>query len=348
MIMIDSPAKKLLPWFLVTLVWIGLSSLVHAGPIKKTQSELEQARENLRVSEATEERIATELEKLKKSGQTSPDVINDYETYLGRVQAMTDENRRVLRKMEAVYARHSPLRNSTGQEASRNVEEMMDPAIEEEQAVDDLAALDREFNDSLAAFDEMLLEELDAIRIESAEKMRDLTEEAEEAARRLREKGIDIDMPESCGEGEEGGEGEAREGKESTGGEGESGSGSSAGEGEGAGEKRAETGKEGPEEEGESEASGSKEEGVGGGKEAGTSTGASGENGSGKGGGYGQTGEGDSSAGSGRAPSRKEERGHGDDDDIVARQLREAAEKETDPALKEKLWKEYEAYKKGL
>ena len=34
--------------------------------------------------------------------------------------------------------------------------------------------------------------------------------------------------------------------------------------------------------------------------------------------------------------------------DIVARQLREAAEKETDPVLKEKLWKEYEAYKKGL
>ncbi len=36
------------------------------------------------------------------------------------------------------------------------------------------------------------------------------------------------------------------------------------------------------------------------------------------------------------------------DDDIVARQLREAAEKETDPALKEKLWKEYYDYKKGL
>ena len=34
-----------------------------------------------------------------------------------------------------------------------------------------------------------------------------------------------------------------------------------------------------------------------------------------------------------------------EDDDIVARQLREAAEKETDPELKEKLWKEYEEYK---
>ncbi len=35
-------------------------------------------------------------------------------------------------------------------------------------------------------------------------------------------------------------------------------------------------------------------------------------------------------------------------DDIVARQLKEAAEKETDPQLKEKLWQEYYRYKKGL
>lgn len=36
------------------------------------------------------------------------------------------------------------------------------------------------------------------------------------------------------------------------------------------------------------------------------------------------------------------------DDDIVARQLKEAAEKENDPQLKEKLWEEYYRYKKGL
>lgn len=36
-----------------------------------------------------------------------------------------------------------------------------------------------------------------------------------------------------------------------------------------------------------------------------------------------------------------------EDEDIVARQLREAAEKETDPVLREKLWKEYEAYLDG-
>jgi hypothetical protein len=37
----------------------------------------------------------------------------------------------------------------------------------------------------------------------------------------------------------------------------------------------------------------------------------------------------------------------GSDDDIVARQLREAAMKETDPELREKLWEEYRNYKKS-
>jgi len=37
----------------------------------------------------------------------------------------------------------------------------------------------------------------------------------------------------------------------------------------------------------------------------------------------------------------------GSDDDVVARQLREAATNETDPELREKLWQEYRNYKKG-
>jgi len=38
---------------------------------------------------------------------------------------------------------------------------------------------------------------------------------------------------------------------------------------------------------------------------------------------------------------------NGHDDDVVARQLREAAEKEQDPALKKRLWEEYRRYKQG-
>ena len=44
------------------------------------------------------------------------------------------------------------------------------------------------------------------------------------------------------------------------------------------------------------------------------------------------------------APSRADTR----DDDIVARQLYEAATREADPALREKLWEEYRRYKAGL
>ncbi|MGE0483064.1 MAG: PE domain-containing protein [Gammaproteobacteria bacterium] len=38
----------------------------------------------------------------------------------------------------------------------------------------------------------------------------------------------------------------------------------------------------------------------------------------------------------------------GRDDDIVARQLREAASRESDPVLREKLWEEYRRYKAGI
>jgi hypothetical protein len=36
---------------------------------------------------------------------------------------------------------------------------------------------------------------------------------------------------------------------------------------------------------------------------------------------------------------------NGDDDDVVARQLREAAMREPDPKVREKLWDEYRKYK---
>ncbi len=56
---------------------------------------------------------------------------------------------------------------------------------------------------------------------------------------------------------------------------------------------------------------------------------------------------GSSAGGSASGQQAKRPSGSDQDDDIVARQLREAAEKETDPELKKKLWKEYEDYKKS-
>jgi hypothetical protein len=58
----------------------------------------------------------------------------------------------------------------------------------------------------------------------------------------------------------------------------------------------------------------------------------------------------DSSSGSGDDGSDQDQAADipdGSDDGVVARQLREAAEKETDPELKAKLWEEYRRYKQG-
>jgi len=65
----------------------------------------------------------------------------------------------------------------------------------------------------------------------------------------------------------------------------------------------------------------------------------------------GQAGEGVAHSGPGAGGSHQEQPADipdGSDDDIVARQLREAAEKETDPELKAKLWDEYRRYKQGI
>ena len=75
------------------------------GP-ETSQSKLEKARDDLRVSQATEKRIASELEQLKKSGNASAEDIRNYETYHERVQAMVAENRRTVAKMESAYAGH--------------------------------------------------------------------------------------------------------------------------------------------------------------------------------------------------------------------------------------------------
>jgi hypothetical protein len=49
-----------------------------------------------------------------------------------------------------------------------------------------------------------------------------------------------------------------------------------------------------------------------------------------------------------RTPPARGSKELSEDDDVVARQLREAAEQETDPEVKEKLWEEYRKYKEGI
>ena len=255
------------------------------------EEKLEKAREDLRLSLTTRERIADKLEQLKRAGTTSPEILEEYETYLKNVELMVFENRRIVRKMEAAYARRTGSKQSAEAPA---LDASTDTGIPEEKTVDRLTALDRELEDSLAAFDELLLNELELIRAKSADKMRDFALEAADAAdaaKRLKEKG------------------EAR--------------GSSGTSGEPSGTS------------GESEQGGA-DRYDGAGQKKDSSTGTSGygrkEKRPGKKGGTAQT------------DTRKRD-AEAQDDDIVARQLREAAEKETDPEIKEKLWKKYEEYK---
>jgi hypothetical protein len=242
-------------------------------------SKLEEARRNLRISEATEKRIAAELEQLRRSGTASPETIKNYDAYHDSVKEMVVENRKIVEQMEAARARHSG--GATSSEAAGG---MHDPRIPEEETTGEVAALDRQLNASLNQFDAKLLKEMDDIRNGSAEKMRDLAQEAAEAARRLRENGVDVNT--SGSESSEGAEEAAARDRE---------------------QKQTEQGAEG-------------------------STSASTDS---------------SRPGGKGAGGAEQDRASTEDDDIVARQLREAAENETDPELKEKLWKEYDEYKKN-
>ncbi len=256
------------------------------SPSDAADARLAEARENLETSRQTEKRIASELEQLKKSDSGSAEAIKDYEEYLSRVQAMTTENRKILEQMEAAYKRHAPGEVHSNSAVPSNPDKMVDPDIPEEQTVDEVAALDKEFNESLAKFDDRLLKEMDAIQAESAKKLQDLAQEAADAAKRLRDKGVD------------------------------------------AGTSGSETSETDDSQKGASE--GSRQSGTTGDK-ADTETASK---------------DGSRKGGKGASADDRHRTDY-EDDDIVARQLREAAENETDPELKEKLWKEYEDYKKS-
>jgi hypothetical protein len=290
--------NSLLGYFLACLMGLFLIIATHAVSREMAKSKLAQAREDLRISQATEKRIATELAQLKKSGNASPEVIKDYEIYLDRVRAMVAENQKTVNDMEAAYSRHASAKKQSTPASQDETDKLVTEPIPEEQSVDELAALDRELDESLSEFDELLLKELELIRAKSAEKMRDLAEEAAAAAKRLREKGIDVEAPSSSESSEDSEQKEAAEKAGTPAGPAESGAEKQKGNGKGKGEKEEAAGKTSEE------------------------------------------------AGQGSTGERKRYGGEADDD-IVARQLREAAENETDPELKEKLWKEYEAYKKN-
>jgi hypothetical protein len=275
---------------------VGTAVLNAPSPAAGPPPELQKARETLRLSEQTRDRIAEEAAALKASGKASPEAVRAYETYLARVEDLVAENRNVVAQMEAAYTAHQARGQPAPAGAAGGPASIPPPPGSEEGSVDRLKALDRQFNESLAAFDEMLLKELRLIQAASAKRMTGLAEAAAEAGKQAGEKGGQSASPEQ-GSTAEGGKSES-------------------------GESGSEKGSPGSEQAKTSGGQGKPGDAAGSGRETG----------------------GSGSGGTGAPPSTYTP---SPDDDIVARQLREAAEKETDPELKAKLWKEYEEYKKS-
>jgi hypothetical protein len=263
--------KFLYSYILISMVCFICVACAQKGSSIKATPELKIPTDSRQVDEATAKRLASELETLKKSGKASPELVKDYEEYLKQIQAINGEKKRAAREVEAAYARHQSQKKSANTEGPKHMDPMWKSDPKLGQTEDEVVALEKELNSSMAEFDEMLLKELETIREESDNRMRDLAQEADTAAQRLRERGFDLDSRHS---GLSGSRNERDDGF-----------------------------KRDPE------------------QTKGTDTTMSGQKG--------------------------KRRGTETDDDIVARQLREAAENETDPKLKEKLWEEYEAYKKN-
>ncbi len=300
----------------VTILGVfGIGLLIGANAEALSRDErIAQARRDWLVGLATERRIAEDLARYKSSDQASPEVVQLYETYLDRVRRLTAEKRKLLDALQGDRSKGSAPAHTGGAKAKSPSQPVYDPQIPEDQELDEIRSLNAELDRSLAAFDDMLLREIEQSRVESELKMQKLAREAARAARSLRDQG---QM-----EGSEDTEQGLKEGQSSTG------SGNETGkmEGDRQGEQQPAGGAAG-----ERDAEASQ-------KESGQGTDlARSENRQTKGTASGEAG----------SPGENDNI-NTQDDDIVARQLREAAEKETDPELKEKLWKEYRDYKKSI
>lgn len=295
---------------------------------------LRQARMDLMMSEVTLRRIERNLKDLRDDSYADPMAVADYARYLEAVRGMMERQRRVVQEMESLHGDVPIVRGGEWPEAEPSD---FRPVIAT--ATDELTLLERELAGSLAAFDDFLLRaqheatrRMEQIDAASSAEMTDLAQEAAAAVERLRDRGIDVDTsappgsPGGPGAPSEEQDGELKEGPC----EGEECTGcTECTEGE--------TQPGGPGDDGTGEPGGEQtdaEGGMSGGSSSGTGEGVDSPNG--------ETGS--PGAGGSTIPPPAN-RPPASDDDIVARQLREAAERETDPVLKEKLWQEYDRYK---
>jgi hypothetical protein len=278
-----------------------------AGLLEAGKVPPAQWQRELRATAAALEQARREYTRQKAQRVLTRAEERDYENYLSRLRERLAEYCGRMAEAGEVPPEIAPVCNDAA--PSQAAPEVFDPRREYTNR-ERTADLEAELDAVVGEFDEMLLREQELLD------------------RRQLKKDGGMSGGGGSGPGEQGAAGkedtdeQADAGSSAGGGEGEQGdAGSSAGGGEAAGGQ------------GTGEAAAS----TGGGAGDGQAGGRRGQGGEPSGPGGGGTG------GAGTAGDIPD----GSDDDIVARQLREAAEKETDPELKKKLWEEYRRYKNG-
>jgi len=375
-------ARRGLIAILAVLCGFGVERCAGAIP-SALQQKLDAARERLHVSIASRRAIEQELESLKAAGDdVPPETLQTYEAYLRRMTVLVERQQAILEEMEALARPYKAAEEKSGVPAT---EEDSDPSLMPvvPPSVDESAALERAFNDSLSEFDALIMEKIDELAKQMEQAGASASEENSELASAIEAVKQRLAQRQAASGGQQGQQ--SASGTVSGGQQGQTGTGQQAGQqgggmdggGLAAGERQASgQGTDGTGESGESgeageqgqqgeQMAGAGDQGEGEGREGAgegtrpggelasaerTGTGAAGPVAAGTTSGgpqHGEVGQGGSGAPGGGIGPEREAGTYAEDDDIIARQLREAAENETDPVLKEKLWKEYRKYKES-
>jgi hypothetical protein len=329
-------------FLLLAVVLCGACAQSEVTIPEDAREKLAAARRMAQISEASREVIEEKLASLEAAESASPKKIIQYRDYLKRVQEFERTQRKLLKEMESLYEPFAPDEDAVSTSTNRN-HELFAVSIPRDDASD---RLDREFKRSLESFDEELLNKLDELAEEMEELEDDAAGESSELAAAIEAAQQRLEQNEADSREKKG------DGKESQSAEG-SGSGSDGGPDQaqpadpsttGGGEMASETAGEGQEEElpGNHSSTGDLDEGgLHEGGEMDTSASGKAEERSAPG--AGGTGRAEDTEGAPPDEPAMDSR----DDDIISRQIREAAERETDPELKKKLWAEYRRYKES-
>lgn len=323
-------------------VMLAICALAQGRVNNPLGERLQEERLNLQIGRATQRSIKAKVDALNESCSVDPDLVVSYQQYLDRVEDMVALQELTVAQMETIYAERFPAPASQPTTSDNDV--LQFPISE---ADDPVASLDAELDASLASFDgtllreiEKLAEQMDELADDSDEELTALAERAAEAARQVRDKQNGSSdggegLAESESKQDEGTEPEQAmtqaDGRQlgSEGDELASADGTESSRGTEGSETVANTMGDGDSEASGGDAAATGESGVPGVRRL-----------------PGRSGSRDSTIGQQQgAPPTQHKRPDSYDDDIVAKQLREAAEKETDSQIKAKLWKEYEDYK---